>query len=312
MSLSEASNWAHYPMGPNLRAAIGIADDDYRGFESAAPTAAEADAFEQHVINKLDAARDLDPQVFVDLICELVQMQLPNAALRLYRGQPELQDCENYQLLLAYGSAAMQAQDLQTAETALRDAQSLAPEEPAAYVNLGQIFLFQNRDSECLEWCTAGLDADRNNRELWELIAALFRRNYQMSGDRLRTLADQRRSWTGTSLAAEILAPEDPMLKVQMLEDLHSQGEQSEEFLVEYTAALGMALQYEKIPPVVWQAERLGEGRRIPWQLYTHAAQAQLGLEKEEEANLMFVKALADPNLPEAVRSEIQTMREAE
>ena len=115
--------------------------------------------------------------------------------------------------------------------------------------------------------------------------------------DTLLVLAEKRCSWAGLALVANLTTTGDRYLKASLLERLHHQGERDPQFLIELTAAHGVAGDFAKIPPLVWQAERLST-KGLPWQLHAHCAQAHLALGANTEALVQVGKARKDPQLP--------------
>jgi hypothetical protein len=63
--------------------------------------------------------------------------------------------------------------------------------------------------------------------------------------------------------------------------------------LIELTGAYGIAQEFEKIPPIVWQAEKLAT-KTLPWQLHAHGAQAEAALGAIDRAQKHLTKARKD------------------
>ena len=289
-----------YPMGPHTRAYLGISDTEYLGDRRQEPVSqTESAAFEDHLIVFSAQAKRLNANELVDLLDELVTMNLPRAALTIASGYPEDSIREDFRARLALGVAGMLCADLSVAEDHLKAAQALIPEEPAPYVNLVQIYLDEQRLDTAETWCLAGLDAEVNHHALWELLAEIMRlRHGDYLPDVLLAMAEKRCSWAGMSLAANLMATGDRYLKANLLEKLYAQGERDPQFLVELTAAYGIAGDFAKIPPIVWQAEKHAS-KGLPWQLRIHLAQAQLALGQSAEALATISKTETDQTLPE-------------
>ena len=289
-------------MGPALRGWIGISDAEYRGHDSDVPTTEHEDALSEWV---LDFASDKPLESvsqFTDIVEELVGMHLPVPALKLVGYFPELVDADDFRAQFQIGNAAMIGGDLSLAESTFRRAQELIPEETAPYINLTQIYFHEHRDAEARTWCMAGLDADHNNIKLWELLATLEAAELgtDAAAKKIMALSESRSSWAGLSLACEMQSPESPQIKLGYLESLYHQGLRDSNFLIELTAVMGAAGKYDLIGPVVWQAEKLGSGT-LPWQLWLHAAQAQLGLGKNDLCKEYLEKVRKMPKLPDSV-----------
>jgi len=296
-----AAAFCDYPMGPKLRAWLGIRTEDYRGFSSGTPTTAQQSDFAAWLADVfLD--REIGTRAeLTDIVEELVGMDLPASALRLARQYPELIDGGDFRTMFQLGNAAMLAGELSSAEQWFRDAQGLIPEEPAPYVNLGQIFLHEKRFVEGREWILAGLEAEPNNPTLWELIGALEQHeNPESAGERLMALAEARQSWAGLSLASDLVDPGDQLAKLARLDPLYFSGLRDHDFLIELTAVMGAVGKYDSIPIVVWQAERLGTGA-LPWQLWLHLAQAHLAQNGYAACREALVKVRGSKELPHSV-----------
>jgi tetratricopeptide (TPR) repeat protein len=263
-------------------------------------------SYHQQVKNKQKLTRT----ELVDLLDELVTMALPNAALQLADEYPDVKHAQDFRAQLALGIAAMLAGDHQFAEAQFRHAQELIPEEPAPYVNLVQMFMNQDRMDEAELWCLAGLDAEPNHFALWDLLALLLREKHgEYMPDTLLGLAEKRCSWAGLSLAANLTTTGDRYLKAGVLEKLYHQGERDPQFLIELTGAYGIAGDFNKIPPVIWQAESLNT-KGLPWQLHVHAAQALLSLNQPEDAMRHLEKGLIAEGLPDEARAALAELKD--
>ena len=302
-----------YPMGPALRQWIGLSDAEYLGTDAQTPTSAEEDAFSTWVLDLASDQPIVLIEQFTNVIEELVGMHLAATALKLVGYFPDLVDDNDFRTQFQIGNASMIAGDLELAEISFRRAQEIIPEDTAPYVNLTQIYYHQNRDEEARAWCMSGLDADLNHARLWEQLAVLEIADHgaEAGASRILELSKARGSWAGLSLACDMAAPENPEMKLAHLEPLYYQGLRDKTFLIELTAVMGAAGKYEQIAPVVWQAEKLGTSP-LPWQLWMHAAQAQLGLGKGDLCREYLTKVQNIPDLPESVPPVIaQLMQES-
>lgn len=228
------------------------------------------------------------------LFDELVSMALPLTALTLVHLEPSLKESHSFAPQLGIGVAAMMVRDLKTAEAAFRKAQSLIPEEPAPYVNLIQIFMETGRYRDVDLWMEAGLEAAPNHHNLWEL---LYQRVHTVHGDftpeKILEEARTKGSWAGVSLATSLLSTGDRHLKSRELERFYSLGERDPLFLIELTGAYGVGEEFEKIPPIVWQAQKMNS-KTLPWQLHAHGAQAELSLGSPTRAQVHIDLARKD------------------
>lgn len=311
--------WQDFAMGPKLRAFLGIQDEAYAGHLQADRTDASAREFSEYLATytRERAGEDhgLDGALLSDLLDELIAMDLPGAVLALASEHGERLSSDDFRAQLCIGVAAMMGGDLSEAEERFRAAQQLLPEEPAPYVNLVQIFYSQGRADDAELWAVSGLDADPNNFRLWELVAVLYRDKFgDYTPDRLLQLAEKRASWAGLSLAASLTTTGDRYLKLSLLDKLYFQGERDPQFLIELTAAMGVAGELERIPQIVLQAERLSQ-KGLPWQLHAHCAQASLALRNVDDALVAVEKARKDKDLPDEGRAAldelVQEAREA-
>jgi tetratricopeptide (TPR) repeat protein len=311
-AISSHEYFSKFPMGPKLAAYLGLAAED----ESSDKLARSEPLDEQfvHYLRTFHEARlaGLPTSDVIDLMDELTAMDLPAAVLDLVEIRPEVLGGGDFRAELATGVAAMLTGRLDRAEERLRVAQALLPNEPAPYVNLAQIFLSQDRAEEAELWCVSGLDAEPNHFALWDLLAEILQGRYgEYMPERLLQLAEKRNSWAGISLAASLMSTGDRYLKANLLERLYAQGERGGDFLVELTGAYGIAGQFEKIPTVVWQAERTNT-KGLPWQLHLHVAQAQLAMGKTDECLSALAKAKKTEHLPaEAAAALVELEQEA-
>jgi len=297
-SATRMQDFAGYPMGPKLRAYLGIDADIYSGDSSPAPTPEVSSTFSAALLEHTQVAPPASDEELVDLLDELLTMDLPETVLALAKSQTALLPESDFRAALTLGVAAMLTGDLATAEDKLGEAQELMPEEPAPYVNLVQIMCHQERYTEAETWALAGLDADANNLKLWDLLAHIYSRRYgDYMPERMMELAEKRAAWAGLSLAASVTSTGDRYLKANLLGKLYAKGERDGAFLVEYTAALGAAGDFEQIPAIIWQAERSTK-HRLPWQLYVHGAQSNMAMHRTDAALVDLSKAKSDPALP--------------
>ncbi len=306
MSETILTHWRDYPMGPVVRRYLGIDDDVYLG--ASQPGTQRDEDFEKFMARYLQQNPIESPDMATTMAEEFLGMGQPYLALVLASVYEDSALDHEFRWHFALGNAAHMSGDDQLAESYWRDAHRLIPDEPAPYVNLAELMFHQERDNEALEWSLACLEVDVNNTRIWETIAAIFQsRDATDVGSRLHQLAEERGSWAGVSLAALITDPDDRMLRAQRLQALYDGGLREGPFLVEFTAALGVALQYEKIPALLWQAEK-DSRTRLPWQLYAHGAQAQLALNERAGAAKWLTRALADSDLPAQARPELESL----
>lgn len=307
---SSIGDWIDFPMGPRLRAYLGISEAEYKGAESAHPGPDRSLAFQKYLAEAMKQLPVDDQAEFVDLLEELTAMGLSASAVALAERWPEFKVEEDFRACLALGSALMMESELDEAIAFLMRAQAMVPLEIAPYVNLAAIYFALERDAEALHWADRGLQIDPNNFRLWELTASVYlHEDRSTAGQRVRAKAEQLHSYAGSSLAAEMIDPQDKLLKAQYLSDVFNAGAREEEFLVEYTAALGLAQQFEKIPQLIWRLEHL-EKKPISWKLYAHAAQAYLALNQEQQAAQLIQRVALFDDVPSQVLNDLQSIYE--
>ena len=213
---------------------------------------------------------------------------------------------DDFRALLSVGSSYMMEGVHQKATEYLGRAQELEPGELSPYVNMSAIYYSIEEDDDALVWAKAGLKVEANHQKLWEIIASVFlQKDRQTAGEHVEDIARDNNSYAGFSLAAELLNPGDALLKAQLLEEPFEAGIRDDEYLVEYTAALGLAQQFEKIPAILWQLERI-EGKKASWKLQAHVAQAFFAMEQEKEAKEIIAQLEKNPETPQSIVSDLK------
>lgn len=310
LSAGTESSWLHYPMGPNVRRFLNVKESQYLGKKQPRPDEAVTAAFTDRLREAINNDTIDNVETLLDLLEELVTMGMGEMVLLLAERHEYLKASDHVRGMLAIGAAAMMATKLELAEAMFREAQTRAPDELSTYVNMSQIYFHQHRDEEALEWAKAGLAIDANNRRLWELIASCIGETHgEQAHAEIKNIAEQTNSWAGTSIAAMLEDANDPHLRVQRLEDCYASGTNDPQFLVEYTGALGAAQQFAKIPAIIWRAEQQST-KALPWQLYAHAAQAHLALNKFAEFEEWMQKATRNSDMPQDARDELNALAE--
>ena len=314
-SLESSVSLSAYPMGPTLRAWLKIAESGYRGYENASPSGEHVALFTDALLDSFENSVPDDDSHLVTLLEELVGMNMPLLAIKLVDAYPQLFPQEDFRAQLHLGNASMLVGDLARAEDAFIKAQSLVPAEPAPYINLAQIYCHDGLHQQARDWCLAGLDAEPDNTRLWELLAWTEQNAPANSSNsptavarELARIAKEKNSWAGMSLACDLENPEDVIAKLAALETFWNEGFRGHDYLIEYTAVLGMAGQYDRIPGIIWTAEReLTNG--LPWQLILHLAQAHLGLGRDEDALASLEKLNNISDLSEGARAAAEAIR---
>ncbi len=316
MSTTLKTSLTSFPMGPHIQKWMNVSHDQYKGHGNTNPSAEEVAVFTEAFLARLEDGSPDHRDHLVDLLEELVAMNLPLLAIKLVDAYPDLFPQDDFRALLHLGNAAMLVSDLTRAESAFIDAQKLVPEEPAPYVNLVQIYCHDGLMDQAERWCQAGLDAESDNTRLWELIAWIEQQKMgtdeldaKAVAQRIRSLATSKNSWAGLSLASELENPEDALSKVSVLEPFWSEGCRDDAFLIEYTAALGMAGKYDKIPAIIWQVETQETNKKLAWQLYLHLIQSFMGLGRDDDARETLKKLEQRNDLPDAAINVINALK---
>src|SRR5687768_4261037 len=104
--------FADYPMGPKLRAFLGIESPLYTGDEAQDPEEAHRAAFGAHLLGYAQEHPIEDEATLVDLLDELVTMNLPETVVALADTHTALFPEDDFRAELAVGVAAMMTGDL--------------------------------------------------------------------------------------------------------------------------------------------------------------------------------------------------------
>jgi tetratricopeptide (TPR) repeat protein len=300
-----------FPMGPQMRNWLGISEQQYCGHLSGSPTAEQIASFSQHVVQHLEDATPRNTEHLVDLIEELVGMNMPLLALKLADAYPNMFPRDDFRANLHVGNAAMLVGDLAKAELMFIQAQRLVPEEPAPYVNLTQIYCHDEALDQAKQWCITGLQVDPDHLRLWEMLAWIEQNQSkqapEIAAKTIAHLAKTMNSWAGTSLACDLMSADDPLVKLTALEKFWDEGLRDDAFLIEWTAVLGMAGRYDRIPPIVWATE--ATAKPLPWQVLVHLAQSYLGLGRDTEALATLDRLSSSQGLPNVAHQSIAAMR---
>jgi tetratricopeptide (TPR) repeat protein len=302
--------WYLYPMGPILRTWLGLSPEDHENLIQTDISPDQRQTFTDHVLSELKLRPVADEPLLIDLADELIAMDLPLLVLKTFDIAEAVWTRRDFRGLRAEGIASMLAGERDRAIQAFADAQGLYPDEPAPYANLAKIFLSESRFDEAWSWLETGLKTDPNHFEFWQIAAYIANQsNPGTSGQVLLNLARKHLSWAGLSLSAELLENRNADTKALLLQEIYDQGERSHEFLTEYTGALGEAGLFEKIPVIVWQAEKLSQ-QELPWQLLVHKLQSYLELEQYETFIEQGQLALSGKSLPPEIKNQLKSVIE--
>ncbi len=310
--LFNRADWFDYPMGPHLKNFLQITDAEYKG-ENAPPASPERlKEFSSFLIDYFQDHKPANHDQFVDLIEEMTSMGLSAVVVQFVEMNAEQTIEGDFRACLALGSSLMLESELDEAALFLRQAQALAPMELAPYVNLVSIYFSMEQDEEAMNWADKALTVDANHSKVWEYIASMYMyQDRATAGEKVRAKAEANLSYAGMSLAAELIDPNDRLLKAQLLGDAFDAGSRDDEFLIEYTAALGLAEQFEKIPQLIFRLEKM-EKKALHWKLFAHGAQAYLAMNKQDEAQELIHKAARSPHIPASIIADLQRVYDAD
>ncbi|NRA64695.1 MAG: hypothetical protein HRU19_09445 [Pseudobacteriovorax sp.] len=298
--------WHDFPMGPSLRRYLGINVNLYRGDSSEKPSEQRLLEFQNYVIEKLNKKPVETDDELTNLLEESVSMGMGKAAIALTEKHP-INNLEDFRYLLNLGSALMLEDKYDLALDFFIRAQAAEPSEISPYVNTASIYYSKHMDDEAIMWTQAGLRVDPTHQRLWEYLASLFiYRDRELAGEKVKEFATELNSHVGLSLAAQLLSPDDKLLKAELLGIPFDSGTRDDLYLIEYTAALGMAMQYEKIPSILWQLEQV-DGKQASWRLLTHVVQAYFGLNKEKEAKDLIARLEKNPETPQSIVKDLRS-----
>lgn len=301
-----AEQWLSYPMGPILRHVLGIDEKSYRGEGAPRPSDEAKGRFQVDLKKTLARKLPLNRDELLGLMEELTAMAMPELTLWLCENHPGESLADSYIGQLNLGAALMMQGELEDAAYSLLAAHKLEPDELSPYINLARVYWSCHDDKQVRKWALAGLALEPNHHHLWELLAKVILVETDRDSARAEVLqiARRLRSYEGLSLAAELVS--DPTLKAEYLKEHYDGGGREAAFLVEYTAALGLVGEFEKIPAILWEAESLPhfEGQ-VPWQLQVHGLQAYLSLEQYGNARKLFEKLEAVVQLPDELKQEL-------
>lgn len=300
------SNWHDYPMGPTLRRYLEIPASEYRGDQNETPNEDLGSQFQAWLLEYLPLNKPASPSETTDLLEELTSMGMSRASIELFKLYPFDSAQNDYRTMTYLGSSHMMEAELEQAQEYFAKAQELEPGEISPYINMAMIHYSLSLDDDAALWARAGLQVEPNHQKLWEIIASVYlTKDKFTAGQKVQDIASEFNSYAGFSLAAELLNQGDFLLKAQLLEKPFESGVRDEDYLIEYSAALGLAQQFEKIPGILWQLEQL-EGKKASWKFLVHVAQAFFALEQESEAKEIIARLEKNPETPQSIVSDLK------
>lgn len=307
MSQADFMKWVNYPIGPQMRAWLQLPDIEQATQEFGNQ---ERVAFTKAVLDHAAKQPVTSIAVLEDLLDELVGMNFPLLALGLFDlcGK-NFESPMSFRGLFSLAIAAMLSGDYSQSLKYNFLAHEASPEEPAPYVNIAQILIYQQNYAEAQKWLDAGFKAELNNFNLWQIQGELlFQMHSEAFLDQLRDKALGLGSWAGVSLASSQAGGMRIEEKFKFMKDLYDSGEDSLDFVVEYTALLGELERFQEIPPCLWKAERTHKGESLPWQLLYHGACAHAALQEKPQAMRYINMLRFDPSIPHGLHQELDQL----
>jgi tetratricopeptide (TPR) repeat protein len=292
-----SAKWQAYPVGPAIRKLFNIDDDlATKHWDEDSVKDFEEDLYPYFNSYQIDSM-----EVFVDLMEELTLMKMTGLAVWLHEKYPFLPVETDFRALLFLGSAYMIEGKSEQAISFFELAYDLVPEESAPAINLTKLHFQNGAMEEALAWAKKALRFSPNHYEVWQIVGYASMDGL-ISPEDVGKLAELYRSYVGMSLYSYLVAEQDPAFKANLYYNLYNEGERSEEFLIEYTAALALAERFQEIPAVVHDASQ----RNITsWKLSIHAAQAFLALNERDQFAFFATKA-KDEGAPAEVLYQLE------
>ena len=258
-----------------------------------------AGAVEEQVIAKMEQNGLPEGVTLEQFVDEATAMALPRAAITAYQtsSQKALYD-HDFRVQLGLGVCHMLSGQSEAAKAFFQQAKRILPDEPAPYTNLLQLLLQQGHLAQARQLIEEALAQVPNHMPLWECIRQVLQETSEGNlAEAIQRLAERHDSWLGQMLAAE-LKDLEPLTRLKICQEFYDQGERDPQFLMEYTARLGMVADYEAIPRVI-AAAKSGQGQ-LPWQLLAHELEAYLAMEDTAAALTALDRMRGRQDLPDA------------
>lgn len=300
-----------------------------------------AEKIEQKIQEQLIHNEPLPQETFHDLLSELASLGFHHTTLVCIEHHDHHWQNIGFHQLLFEGASAMICKQFPRALSCLQKAHHLMPTEPAPVINLIKIYLDTSELDQARIWLNAGLKAHPNHVTLWSLYVDLLSELNQNHADlgALKNKAHELSSWQGHVITQKLKiqyhleqaginpdsSPEEPedQRKIQqittqatqdlaqILDSFYHTEQHNQDFLTEYTAVLGAAGEYEKIPPILWHCRG---SSKIPlfWKLEIHGIQAAIALNQFDKAHQLITELLdqRNPNIPPDTLQALEEQRQ--
>ena len=311
MNPSYVEKLIDFPMGPNVRLFLDLRDRVSAPKAASKQSTEAEDLFRKVFLEKLTDTEIKTSDALTDLMEELVGMAYPDLAVKLLESFPNRLELLDFRAQFSAGNAMMLAGELNRAEYFFAQANRCMPTEPAPYINLSRIYLAQGSNDAAHSWAQAGLRVEANNPKLWEAFYRALEANgmkAQSLGEFILSFATKIQSWAGGLLALDILDPENYSKRLEWLSVLEKFYTRDVEFLVQYTALLGMLGQYEAMAEILQPLFDTIEGDDV-WRLKIHYVQALLSTDKYDSARESLEKIAQDSELNEMALQTVSELR---
>ena len=215
----------------------------------------------------------------------------------------------NYESLNYLGLALLYENVFAAAEVFFLEAQDLAPEEPAAFCNLAQLYFSDHKDDSAREIALLALDRDPNSKSTWTLLYKIYSaQNQDNCLAQIERTALKKGSWLGLDLLSDLRWPKDLKQKLVLLDPLFQRGERDPAYLMQLTGLYGATSDYDKVLYVHMCVESELGPSKVPWHLDLHAMQACLASEKYEKASVFYKNLEKRTDIAPEISKEIQEM----
>jgi hypothetical protein len=251
-----------------------------------------------------------DKQELQLILQEIYLLNLPLSALKIIDANLDLKDDSSYESTFTEAVFALSADELDRAEQCFTKAHKLAFAEVAPLTNLGQTMLYKEEWNSAWSYCLQGLEREKNHTPLWRLAYTVLEKTAEDPSADLKKLFRKYNSWKGCSLYMHIEDTLPDSEKTELLNTFYLDGEESDDFLIEYTAILGVCKQFKEILKIVWKKTSLST-EEIHWKIAMHQIQAQFELNQVTDFNDSTKNLLKRQDLPQEIISQVSDMIES-
>jgi tetratricopeptide (TPR) repeat protein len=234
---------------------------------------------------------------------------LPDLGFQAVERAAQLQPHEP-QALMAFASACSISGKKEKARETLTRYTELFPQDPRGFFSLAQIYSEEENEEAELAALEKVLELDPNAQPAIAIYFDLSPTEHDPEKERALTeFAAEHNSWMAFILASDLARRRgDSAMALKWAARAHDVNSDSEDVLLQYTAAIGEARDFAKLASVI--KPRIEEGKfskRLDW-AYAHVLH-QLGLTKDAIGVLR--KAIASEGVPEEFKQQAATVIDA-